>query len=252
MLTRLLAAALFAGLCAGLLVAGLQHTYVTPMILKAESFEGAGHTHSHGPGEAEHAHAPGEPAHDHGADGYTHSHGGDEWQPADGVERLAYTALATVATGAGYALILAAAMLLAGAAFTTESALKWALGGFLATTLAPGFGMAPTLPGMGETALEPRQVWWIATALATAGGLYVISHYRSALPIIAGLVLIALPHIWGAPVAVPAQTAVPPGLAANFASSVIGLSFVLWAALAVALAAAFAWLGSEATKEQTA
>jgi cobalt transporter subunit CbtA len=248
MLTRLIAAALFAGLAAGLLVAGLQHYFVTPMILKAESFEGAGHAHA--PGEAEHTHAPGEPAHDHGTAG--HSHGPDEWQPADGSERLAYTALATVATAAGYALILAAAMLIAGAAFTTESLLKWALGGFLATTLAPGFGMAPTLPGMGETALEPRQIWWIATALATAAGLYVISHYRSLLPLLGGLLLIALPHVWGAPTAVPAQTSVPPGLAAHFASSVIGLSFVLWTALAIALSAAFAWLGSAVPHEQTA
>ncbi len=250
MLTRLIAAALFAGLAAGLLVAGLQHYFVTPMILKAESFEGAGPTHSHGPGEAEHSHAPGEAAHDHGQPG--HSHGADEWQPSDGAERLAYTAVATVATAAGYALILAAAMLIAGAAFTTESLLKWALGGFLATTLAPGFGMAPTLPGMGETALEPRQLWWMTTAFATAAGLYVISHYRSLLPLLGGLVLIALPHVWGAPTAVPAPSLVPPGLAAHFASSVIGLSFVLWASLAIALSAAFAWLGREATNEQTA
>lgn len=245
MLTRLIAAALFAGLTAGVLVAALQHVLVTPMILKAESFEGAGHTHSHGPEEAPHSHGPGEAAH-------THSHGEDEWQPTDGAERLAYTALATVATAAGYALILAAAMLIAGAAFTTESALKWALGGFLATTLAPGFSMGPTLPGMGETALEPRQAWWIATAVATAAGLYVVSHYRTLLPLLGGLVLIALPHVYGAPTAVPAATGVPPGLAAQFASSVIGLSFILWAAIAFSLVAALAWLGDAAADEQAA
>lgn len=245
MLTRLIAAALLAGLASGLVVAGLQHGLVTPMILKAESFEGAGHSHSHGPEAAPHSHAPGEAAHQH-------AHGADEWQPADGAERFAYTALATVATAAGYALILAAAMLVAGASFSTDSALKWALGGFLATTLAPAFSMAPTLPGMGETALAPRQAWWIATSVATAGGLYVVSHYRSLLGLLAGLVVIALPHVWGAPTAVPAASGVPPGLAAQFAATVIGLSFVLWAAIALALSVAVAWLGSATPDEQAA
>lgn len=259
MLTRLIAAALFAGLAAGLLVASLQSYFVTPMIIKAESFEGAGgHTHAsgeaahtHGPGEAAHTHAPGEAAHDHSAAG-THSHGENEWQPADGAERLTYTALATVATAVGYALILGALMTLAGAAFTTETILKWSLGAFIATTLAPGFGLSPSLPGMGETALEPRQIWWIATALATGAGLYVLTHYRQhALAIAGGLALIALPHVWGAPVAELAGSAVPARLGAQFASSTMTLAFILWMALGVAFGIAYAWLGKSSASRVT-
>lgn len=247
MLTRLIAAALFAGLAAGLLVAGLQSYFVTPMILKAETFEAkeAGHVHEHAAGDAAHEHS-------HAAGGETvgHSHGADEWQPADGFERFAYSALATVGTAIGYALVLGALMTLAGAAFEPEAFLKWALGGFIATTLAPGFGLAPTLPGMGETALEPRQVWWIATALATGAGLYIATHYtRSVLALIGGLVLIAIPHIWGAPAAEIVQGGVPARLAAQFASSTITLSFILWAGIGLGLGGAFAFLGRRAATQ---
>ncbi len=248
MLTRLIAAALFAGLAAGLLVAGLQHFYVTPMIVKAESYEGqGGHTHAHAPGEAAHEHAPGEPAHDHGAAGHTHGEG--EWSPADGAERLAYTVLATVATAVGYALILCSVMMVAGAVFTTETILKWALGAFVATTLAPGFGLSPSLPGMGETALEPRQVWWIATALATATSLYIATHYpRNVLAVAGAVVLIALPHIWGAPAVELTQGGVPARLSAQFASSTMTLAFILWGAIGLALGAALAWLGKSTSR----
>lgn len=243
MLTRLIAAALFAGLAAGLLVAGLQNYFVTPMILKAETFE----THAPAAEGAAHTHAPGEAAHEH-------SHDANEWQPADGFERFAYSALATVATAVGYGLVLVALMTLTGAVFTIESFFKWALGAFIATTLAPGFGLAPSLPGMGETALAPRQIWWIATALATGAGLYVVTHYsRNVLAIAGGIALLAIPHIWGAPPAdLAAASGVPARLAAQFAASTMTLSFILWTVLGLGLGLAFARLGNPVGREQTA
>lgn len=248
MLTRLIAAALFAGLTAGLLVAGLQSYFVTPMILKAETFE----THAPEAATPAHTHAAGEAAHDHGAGG-GHSHDADAWKPADGVERLTYTAVATVATAVGYALLLSGIMMIAGAPLTTESLTKWALGGFIATTLAPGFGLAPMLPGMGEAALEPRQVWWIATALATGAGLYIATHYtRNVVALIGGIALLAIPHIWGAPAGELSATAVPAQLAARFAASTMTLSFVLWLVVGVALGIAFNRLGSDARHPQAA
>lgn len=233
MLTRLFAAALFAGLAAGLIVAGLQSYFVTPMILKAEVYEAkeaqAAHEHADKAAKAEAG----------------HSHGAEEWQPADGFERFGYAALATVATAIGYALILAALMTIAGASLDTETHLKWALGAFIATALAPGIGLAPTLPGIGENALEPRQIWWIATALATGTGLYVLTHHtRSALAVLGGLALIAIPHIWGAPIADFTSSELPPRLAAQFASSSIALTFILWMVIGLGLSAAFARLGN--------
>jgi cobalt transporter subunit CbtA len=250
MLTRLLAAALFAGLIAGLSVAGLQSYFVTPMILKAETFEtqGAPHTHEHAPGEAAHTHT-----HDAATAEAGHSHEAGEWQPADGFERFAYAALATVATAVGYALVLLALMTLTDTAFTTETFFKWALGAFIATTLAPGFGLAPTLPGMGETALAPRQIWWIATALSTGAGLYVSTHYsRNLLAIAGGIALLAIPHIWGAPAAELTLGGVPPRLAAQFAASTMTLSFILWTVLALGLGWASARFGSASARQQTA
>ena len=64
MIRNLFAAALLAALCAGLITAGLQHFRVTPLILHAETFEGAG-GHSHG--EEAHSHAAGTPEHSHDA-----------------------------------------------------------------------------------------------------------------------------------------------------------------------------------------
>lgn len=246
MLTRLLAAALFAGLTAGLLVAGLQSYFVTPMILKAETYEGQPAPHEHAAGEAAHTH-------DHAEAAGGHSHGAGEWKPADGAERLVYTAVATVATAVGYALVLLSLMTIAGAPLTTDALLKWALGGFIATTLAPGFGLAPLLPGMGETALEPRQVWWIATALATGAGLYIATHYsRNVVALAGGIALIAIPHIWGAPAGDIQATAVPGALAARFAASTMTLSFVLWTGIAIALGFAFSYLSRGASRAQTA
>lgn len=239
MLTRLLAAALFAGLASGLLVAALQAHLATPLILQAETFEHAG-GHEHAPGTPPHEHAAGEQGHDHHA---------DEWQPSDGLERFAYSALATVATAVGYALLLGACMLAAGVPLDTRTVLAWGLGAFVATALAPAVGLPPSLPGTGESPLIPRQLWWVATMAATGAGLYILAyHWKSALAVIGALILIALPHVWGAPAAVLAESKVPVTLAAQFAARSLALSMVLWIAIAVSLALAFARLAQPATE----
>lgn len=256
MLMRLIAAALLAGLVSGLLVSGLQAHFVTPLIVKAESFEGA-HSHSHsaeaGAGhthaadEAPHSHDGTDAAHSHEAG---HSHDG-EWQPSEGFERLAYTALATVGTAIGYALLLGALLLVLNVPLDVRTLIAWGLGAFVATTLAPAIGLAPSLPGTGESPLMPRQLWWFVTAAATGSGLYILSHHwRSALAVAGGLALVALPHVWGAPPAVLTESTVPVQLAAQFAARSIALSLVLWVSLALALAVALARLGE--TSERTA
>lgn len=252
MLTRLIAAAVFAGLASGLLVAGLQAHFAMPLILQAETFESG--THSHGDGATPHTHAPGEAPHTHDAGESSghgdaasgHSHDG-EWQPAEGLERFAYSALATVATAIGYALLLGALLYVTGASLDARTLVAWGIGAFVATALAPAVGLPPSLPGTGESPLIPRQTWWFATAAATAAGLYVLSHHgRSALAIVGGLALLALPHIWGAPPAVLSQSQVPVALAAQFAARSLALSLVLWVTIALSLAFAFAKLGAPA------
>lgn len=236
MLTRLMAAAVFAGLVAGVLAAGFQSMVVTPLIFKAEKIEHgdggtephAAHNHS---ADHDHAHAA-----DEAGDGHDHDHNHEGWMPADGLERLGFTVLSTVATTIGYALLLAALMTIAGVPLTVPAGVGWAIGAFAATALAPGLGLSPTLPGMAETALQPRQLWWIATALATAGGLYLLAyHYQNLIALAAGVAVIVLPHIFGAPPADLTGSDIPARLASQFASASYAQAFLMWLAIGIGL-----------------
>ena len=131
MLKRVFSVGLLAGLVAGLALAVMQHFITVPLILAAEVYESA----------AETAATPA--AHDHGAGDHHHDHAATpdqpkEWSPADGLERTLSTSVATIVTAIGFALILLAAMLLAGEEITPMRALAWAACGFAATGLATG------------------------------------------------------------------------------------------------------------------
>ena len=90
-------------------------------------------------------------------------------------------------------------MLLAGERITPLTALGWAAGGFAATGLATGLGLSPELPGSAAADLFARQIWWIGTAAATGAGLYALIKLRTPLAIAAGVLLLVLPHLIGAP-----------------------------------------------------
>lgn len=221
MLHRLLWAALFAGIVAGLATAVLQHFTTTPLILEAERYES---------GTAPDTAALQAPAllvlvHAHS----DHPEDAEGWAPADGLERTLYTALATIGTAFGFALILLSAMVLARAPITARSGLLWGLAGFAAAGLAPALGLAPELPGSAAAALEARQAWWAATALATAAGLWLVLRVASPLAIVGGLILIALPQIVGAPHPGGFTSTVPAELAGHFAAASLVVMAVLWA-----------------------
>jgi cobalt transporter subunit CbtA len=226
MITRVLAAGLAAGFAAGLLVALLQHFTTTPLIIAAEAYE----------------HAPAAQASVQRADemggarlvlvhtGHDGAEAGSEWAPADGVERTVYTSTVTVATAIGFALLLLAGLLVAGDPIDTQRALGWAAAGFLATGLAPAFGLPPELPGMQAADLLDRQVWWIATAVATAAALWLMLRSRGLVLPALGVALLLAPHVIGAPHPAAAEASrVPAELAARFASVSLGVHAVLWA-----------------------
>lgn len=221
MLHRILWAALVAGIVAGLATAVLQHFTTTPLILEAETYEGAA------PDTA----ALSAPAllvlvHTHG----DHAEGAEEgWAPADGLERTLYTAVATIGTAFGFALIVLSAMILAGVPITARSGLLWGVAGFAAAGLAPALGLAPELPGSAAAALEARQAWWVATALATAGGLWLVLRVAKPLAIAGGIVLIVLPHLVGAPHPGGFTSTVPAELAGHFAAASLVVMAVIWA-----------------------
>lgn len=219
-LRRLLLAALCAGLLSGV-VAALAHQFGTvPLLLKAEEYETAGE-----PAKAD--------AGSQAAAAAQHGHGAAaEWRPEEGVERAAYTLAADMLAGIGFALLLAAGIALRGGETGWREGLLWGLAGFLAFTIAPGLGLPPDVPGNAAGPLLQRQLWWCATAAATAGGLALLAFTTRPFAALLGAALIVLPHLYGAPTPpADAAHAAPPALAHQFATAATIVSFVFWAAL---------------------
>jgi cobalt transporter subunit CbtA len=227
MIGRVLLAALLAGIAAGLIMASIQHVRLTPLILEAEQYETMGHTHGEGEATAE------------------HSHDDEGWMPADGWQRTLATTATAMMTGAGFAIVLAGVILLAGASINRRNGAIWGLCGFLAVSLAPSAGLPPELPGMPAGDLIARQIWWLATLSAPGLGLYLIAFRKEGWAIMTAAVLIALPHVFGAPAAATHETAVPAGLAAAFASNAIAANAVMWAFIGLFLGLALEKLVKE-------
>lgn len=223
-LRRILTAGLFAGFIAGTAVTVVQMLQLTPLILAAEVFEEAAPAPAH--------------VHDGATAGEQHPDGAPEaWTPADGLERSAFTWLANILTGVGFGLILAAAMAVAGRPADARRGLLWGLAGYGAFAVAPALGLPPELPGMMAADLAARQVWWIMTVGATVAGLSLIVFAPSGpykrLPQIAGLALILLPHLLGAPHLATEAGAVPAELAARFVVASLAAAALFWAVLGV-------------------
>jgi cobalt transporter subunit CbtA len=180
---RIFWAALFGGGIAGLFLACIQHFTVVPMILEAETYEVASvDTH-----------------HDHHADiEHGHHHGEDAWAPADGPERTFYTAMNSIIVGIGFGLLLTACYALR-QTISLRNGMIWGLAGFAVFSLAPALGLPPELPGDATAGLEARQMWWLLTVCVTAAGLWIIAFLPPRYLKLLGVVLIALPHVFGAP-----------------------------------------------------
>ncbi|QDL91147.1 cobalt transporter [Paroceanicella profunda] len=266
MTRHFLASALFAGLIAGVVAAVLQNAFVVPVLLEAELYEGGemvhfapaeaagGHSHAEG---HEHTAAgggissgagdiapPGAGHDDHAASG---SAAGDhEHEHATGgtalLARFGLTALAELVTFAGFGLVMVACFGIAerfGATVTARSGLLWGLAGYVAVQLAPAAGLPPELPGNGAAGLEVRQLWWVFAALASATGIACLAFGRGALPAAAGVILLALPHVIGAPHPEGYTGVAPPEVAALFAARALATGAVCWAVLG--LAAGYFW-----------
>lgn len=237
MFRRLFIAAASAGLLSGLFVTLLHQMTTVPLILEAEVFENA---------------APAAPAaadgHDHAADANTadghshdtaaqatdgHAHDGEEWAPQDGFERTAYTALADLLTGIGFALLLVAGYAVSGRSIDWRQGLYWGLAGFVVFILAPAIGLPPEVPGTAAADLQARQIWWLATVLLTAGGLGLLFYLRSPNPLwaVVGLALIVVPHAIGAPQPEEHAATAPESLMHRFITATLMSSLLFWAVL---------------------
>ncbi|KAA3449156.1 cobalt transporter [Mesorhizobium sp. SARCC-RB16n] len=233
--------AAIAGLVAGVVLACMQAYATVPLILKAEVYEkaGGGHHHDHaaapaasndamkavppaGNAMSSAAPAPADamaPAEDEG------------WAPADGFERFAFSVVANIVTGIGFALVLVAVSEFAGGVGNWRQGVFWGLAGFAVFTLAPGLGLQPELPAMPAADLLPRQIWWTATAAATAMGLGLIVFRRSLPLTILAVLLIVAPHMVGAPQPDSFETPIPEGLHHQFVVAVTLTNLVFWLVL---------------------
>lgn len=216
MFRTILFSALGAGLAACIAITVVQTFTTEPLILHAEQFE-----------LADHHHDAGAPAHDHDA-AATVSAKPDEWGPADGVERTMFTALANLVIGVGVSLVLLALMVLSGRPIDARRGLIWGGAAFVAVALLPSLGLPPELPGTPAGDILDRQTWWIGTAIVSGLAIALIAfggHWAAKL---AGLALLVLPHVIGAPVPPSHDVSYPGPLAGEFVIASLVVSAVLW------------------------
>lgn len=209
----LLVTALVAGFLAGIAVFAVQMVSAIPLIEAAEVFEEA---------------APDQP----NAAGHAHDHAA--WEPEPGFERHAYTALADVIAGTGFALVLVGLLALRGRATDWRQGLAWGGAGFLVFALAPALGLPPELPGAPAAELGLRQLWWLATVACTAGGLALLAFAKQNGAKAAGVAVLLIPHLIGAPHPAEMESALPPALVTQFIAASLISSAVFWAVLGAA------------------
>jgi len=210
--------AAIAGVLAGLGMTVAQQLTTVPLILKAEVYEEQGATAAH-----DHGDAAAQPA--------AHEHGDEGWQPADGFERTAFTLLANIVTGVGFALLLVAASELAGGITSWRQGVFWGLAGFAVFTLAPSLGLPPELPAMPTAELGARQLWWVATAFSAAAALALVFYGRTPFAIVAAVALLVAPHLIGAPEPASYDTPIPEGLHHSFVVAVVLTALLFWVLL---------------------
>ncbi|MBL8575997.1 MAG: CbtA family protein [Mesorhizobium sp.] len=224
-----------AGLLAGVVLAALQTLVTVPLILQAETFEGAAPMQHAGMEMGDATAESGVPAAPESVPAAEQAE--EAWSPADGMERFLYTLGANVVGAIGFSLLLVVASEFAGGVAGWRQGLLWGLAGFAAFVIAPSLGLPPNMPAMPVADTLSRQIWWAATAAATGAGLALIILRSSAPLAVLGLLLIIAPHIWGAPQPASYDTSVPEGLHQQFIVAVTLTNLVFWAVLGATIGA---------------
>ncbi len=206
---ELVTAALWTGLLAGLLLTAIQQIQVIPALLKAEVYEqnatvvpDAGTSHEH-----------------------------SAWQPENGWERTFFTTVANISLGVGFALLMGAIMHLRTRPDNWRIGLLWGLAGYLTFFVAPSLGLPPEVPGTEAANLEDRQTWWLITVLDTGFGLWLLAFAKTRTNQFFGAVLLAAPHLIGAPQPEVPSSAAPAELAHSFITATVFANAVFWLAL---------------------
>ena len=255
MLTRIVGVALLAGCLAGAAVAVLQYTAVEPIILEAEVYEKAPMDHGKGamvmPGAASSTATAAATGLACSATLPVPAVEEDEgWMPQNGLMRSSITLVSHMGAAVGYALMLLALMLAAGERIDWRRALSWGIAGFAVCGLAPAMGLAPELPGSPASDLTMRQLWWVSTAVATGGGIWLLLKTEGTWLKALGVLLLLAPHAIGAPQPPSEFGKAPAGLAVIFAARSIGLQAVLW--LLLGCFAGYFWSRGEPSTQRSA
>ena len=212
MFTRILTSALFAGAAAGLVIALLQLFFVQPVLLHAELYESGKLVHFGSSSTV--------PAH----------------QDVGGFDavRDGLSVVFTMLVYSGYAMVLVALMSQAedrGATINGRTGLIWGVAGFVAVHFAPGFSLAPEVPGVAAADVGDRQIWWFATVITAALALWLGAFGKSWSAWGAAVVLLLAPHIVGAPEPAVFTGPVPTEIGAHFAARAFGVGMAAWVLL---------------------
>jgi len=221
---RIVLVAALAGLVAGAFETVAYRIGTAAIIAKAEVFEKAAD-------KAQAATGGSSTATDNSVAGMSHGSDAMAWEPREGFERTALTVLSGILKDVGFALLLAAAYALSGRDVDWRKGLYWGLAGFATFTLAPGLGLPPEVPGTASAPLLDRQIWWVATAAATGAGLAMLFLTKRAAWALAGVALLVLPHVFGAPQPAEYKSAAPELLAHQFVVAAVVTSLLFWSIL---------------------
>lgn len=211
MISRIVVSALFAGAATGLLAGLLQLVFVQPVLLHAELYESGQLVHF-------------------GADPVT----AHPELPGFDLVRDGLSLVFTMLTYTGYAMILLAVISIAeerGARVDARAGLIWGLAGFVAFHLAPGFTLAPEVPGVAAADVAARQIWWFATVAAAAAALWLIAFGNGWTAWGVAVILLAAPHLIGAPEPDSFSGPVPTEIGALFAARALGVGLAAWVML---------------------
>jgi len=214
---KLLTAALWSGVLAGLLLTAAQSLQVIPTLLQAEAYE-------------QHALATNPPLQSASA-GHSDHAAHAAWQPQNGWQRTFFTAVANAGLAIGFALLLGAAMLFRGHEKNWRRGLLWGAAGFAVFFVAPSLGLPPEVPGTAAAQLGDRQAWWLLTVLASGSGLALLVFAGKAPVKLLGVLLLLLPHLIGAPQPQLPVSSAPADLAQTFIYATTLTNAVFWLAL---------------------
>jgi len=198
MLRSILFAAIITGTLTGILLTGIQHLQVIPLIQQAEHYESGGTSSQ----IQQHDHVGTE------HDNLAHNN-------SKTLERHLFTLLANILAAISFALLLASAITLSKHSGWYKG-LFWGIAGYLCFFVAPALGLSPKLPGTLGAPLYDQQLWWVATVTATAIGLGLLVFAKHILLKSLGLVFLAMPHVIGAPLPSQAYSAAPEQLRSEF------------------------------------